>query len=478
LDVRIYNTLSGVKELFEPVTPGVVRMYVCGPTVYDYSHVGHARTYVTFDVVRRFFEFIGYSVIYVQNITDIDDKIINRAIKENREWKEISDYYIKAYLEDMDKLLVKRAYIQPRVTEHISDIIDFINKLIAKGHAYVSSDGSVYFDVDSYMPYGELSKIKRNELKPIELGEGKRKVYDFALWKAFKPNEPYWESPWGKGRPGWHIECSVMSSKYLGEEFDIHGGGQDLVFPHHENERAQSEALFGHKWVRYWMHTGLVTVLGQRMGKSMGNMVPLRELLSKFKPEVIRLYLLGTQYRSPLEFSFEGVENAAQSYEKLLSSVELLIKLSKELEPSYKLSEKELAVMEDLVNIEKGFLNAMSDDFNTPVALTYLYKLHSIVKGIIAYNPTYAIVSKALHLFQDFSNVFGLFEKQFTQITEGRGDLTEKVIDLLIEVRQRHRKIKDYETADWIASELRKLGIELEDFKDKTTWRIKQITPS
>lgn len=474
MQIQIYNTLSGNKELFEPVIPGVVKMYVCGPTVYDYSHVGHARTYVTFDIIRRFFEFIGYSVFYVQNITDIDDKIINRAIKENRDWKEISDYYISAYLEDMDKLLIKRAYVQPRVTEHITDIINFIEKLIEKGYAYVSQDGSVYFNVDAYNNYGELSKIKRDELKSIEPGEGKRRTYDFALWKSFKPNEPYWDGPWSKGRPGWHIECSVMSTKYLGEEFDIHGGGQDLIFPHHENERAQSEALLGHRWVRYWMHTGLVTVSGQRMGKSMGNMVPLRELLSKFKPEAIRLYLIGTQYRSPLEFSFEGLEHASQSYEKLLSTLELLMKLSKEAEPSYKLNEKELSVMNDLIEIEKNLISAMADDFNTPVALTYLYRLQSIVRGTIAYAPTYATVSKALHLFQDFSAIFGLFEKQLAQQPKSEVDLTTKVIDLLIEVRQHHRKIKDYSIADWIASELRKLGIEVEDFKDRTVWRIKR----
>jgi cysteinyl-tRNA synthetase len=474
VQIQIYNTLTGNKELFKPIIPGIVKMYVCGPTVYDYSHVGHARTYVTFDVIRRFFEFIGYSVFYVQNITDIDDKIINRAIKENRDWKEIVDHYIKAYLEDMDKLLIKRAHIQPRVTEHITDIINFITKLIEKGCAYASQDGSVYFDVDSYNNYGELSKIKREELKTIEPGEGKRKAYDFALWKSFKPNEPYWDSPWSKGRPGWHIECSTMSTKYLGEEFDIHGGGQDLIFPHHENERAQSEALLGHRWVRYWMHTGLVTVSGQRMGKSMGNMVPLKELLATFKPEALRLYLIGTQYRSPLEFSFEGLEHASQSYDKLLASLELLIKLSKEVEPSYKLDEKEISIMNDLINIEKGFIEAMADDFNTPLALTYLYKLQSIVRGTIIYNPTYATVSKSLHLFQDFSTVFGLFEKQLTQIQISENDLTSKVIDLLIEVRQHHRKIKNYTIADWIASELRKLGIEIEDFKDKTIWRIKK----
>ncbi|HIP89105.1 MAG TPA: cysteine--tRNA ligase, partial [Thermococcus paralvinellae] len=297
--MKIYNTLTKQKEEFKPLKEGEVRMYVCGPTVYDYTHLGHARTYIAFDVIRRYLEHRGYTVLMVMNFTDIDDKIIRRAQETGEDPKELAEKFLKYFLEDMKALKVKPADIYPRVTEHIQDIIKFVEKLEEKGYAYEGSDG-VYFEVQKFKDYGKLSGIKLEELRKgarVEPGEGKRNPEDFALWKKAKPGEPKWDSPWGEGRPGWHIECSTMSTKYLGEQFDIHGGGNDLIFPHHENEIAQTEACTGKRWVRYWLHTGFVMVKGEKMSKSLGNFVTIRELLQRYSPEVIRFFVLQKHYR-------------------------------------------------------------------------------------------------------------------------------------------------------------------------------------
>lgn len=294
MPLYVYNTLSKTKEIFKPLEPPLVKIYVCGPTPYDHTHVGHARTYISFDLIRRYLEYKGYSVYHVMNITDIDDKIIRRARELNIEWTEIPKIYTKEFLDVLNKLNIKMPHVMPRVTEHINDIIEFIKILIDKGYAYESS-GSVYFEVDKFPDYGKLSGIARREewRQEEDVIKEKKKPYDFALWKKAKPGEPYWESPWGPGRPGWHIECSVMSSRYLGSQFDIHGGGRDLIFPHHENEIAQSEAYFGVKpWVKYWIHVGYLTIQGEKMSKSLGNIIPVYEVLSKYEPEVLRLYLL------------------------------------------------------------------------------------------------------------------------------------------------------------------------------------------
>jgi cysteinyl-tRNA synthetase len=325
--MRLYNTLGRRFEEFSPVEGNIVKMYVCGPTVYDYIHIGHARSFVSFDALSRYLRVKGFDVIRVQNITDIDDKIIRRAIELGKEWKEVVNYYTMDYLEALKFLKVK-IDIHPTVTSHISDIIEFIQKLIDKGNAYVSNN-SVYFNVDTFPSYGILSNTKKEQWKQEEeyLSE-KRNPYDFALWKASKPGEPYWESPWGKGRPGWHIECSTMSSKYLGERIDIHGGGQDLIFPHHENEIAQSESLFGHRWVKYWLHVGYLTVNKEKMSKSLGNIITLRDLRNKYDYQTIRLWLLSSHYRSQLEFNDSSLEQAKASLVRLKDAVISLLRIS------------------------------------------------------------------------------------------------------------------------------------------------------
>ncbi len=469
--LRVYNTLTRRYEVFEPITPGIVRMYVCGPTVYDYSHLGHARTYVAFDIIKRYLMLKGYDVIHVQNITDIDDKIINRAREEGVSWSEIADRFTKDYLESLEKLNI-HVHIHPRVSEHIKDIIEFIEKLIEKGYAYVAPSGSVYFDVDKYDDYGRLSGRLKKELwsQEEEFVKEKKNPYDFALWKAAKPGEPWWESPWGKGRPGWHIECSVMSSKYLGEQFDIHGGGQDLIFPHHENERAQSEARFGKKpWVKYWLHTGLFRISGEKMSKSLGNIITLKEAFKRWKPEVIRLWLATIHYRKPVEFSEEALMQAERAYTRLVNTIETLKRLMKELEPDHSLSSNDLNILKELISIRKGFYEAMDDDFNTSRAFSYVYKLTTIVFKELVNRPKRSLVMKAYEMLWEFNRVLGVLDKYF----EGKGmesELIESLIELIIKVRQIHRSRKEYQISDWIRAELAKLGIKLMDYKDRTEW--------
>lgn len=473
--LRVYNTLTRKYEVFEPITPGIVRMYVCGPTVYDYSHLGHARTYVAFDVIKRYLILKGYDVIHVQNITDIDDKIINRAREEGKSWREIADRFTKDYLESLEKLNI-HVHIHPRVSEHIKDIIEFIEELIERGYAYVAPSGSVYFDVDKYDDYGKLSGRLKKELwsQEEEFIKEKKNPYDFALWKAAKPGEPWWESPWGKGRPGWHIECSVMSSKYLGEQFDIHGGGQDLIFPHHENERAQSEARFDRRpWVKYWLHAGLFRVSGEKMSKSLGNIITLKEAFKKWRPEVIRLWLATIHYRRPVEFSEEALKQAEKAYIRLVNTVETLKKLMRELEPDHSLGSDDLRILRELISVRKGFYESMDDDFNTSKAFSYVYKLTTIVFKELMNRPKKSLVMKAYEILWEFNRVIGVLDKHF----EGGSieqDFINSLIELIVKVRQIHRSRKEYQISDWIREELAKLGVKLMDYKDKTEWVIER----
>jgi len=468
--LMLYNTLSKKVEEFKPLDEFRVKMYFCGPTVYDYMHIGHARAYVAADVLKRYLSLKGYDVLHIQNITDIDDKIIKKANDENVGWEVITERYVKDYMDMLNKLNIK-IHIHPRVSDHIKDIIEFIEDLISKGYAYVAPSGSVYFSVDSYPYYGELSgRVDRNEWRQEEefLAE-KRKPYDFALWKAAKPGEPYWESPWGRGRPGWHIECSVMSSKYLGNQFDIHGGGQDLIFPHHENERAQSEVKFGLRpWVRYWFHVGYLTIKKEKMSKSLRNVIYLKDLFNKFKPEVLRLWIISAHYRTPLEYSEEHLETTSKLFNRLVSAVSLLKKLISELEPTYYLDEHDLKILNELSNIREAFYNAMDDDLNTPKAIAYIHELTTLVFRDIEQKPTLTTVLKAYSLFREFNEVLGVLDNY---IYAGvREELISKLVELIITIRQKHRSMKDYETADWIRNELMKLGIKLMDYKDKSKW--------
>jgi len=469
--LRVYNTLSRSLEAFEPIRPGRVTMYVCGPTVYDYTHPGHARTYVAFDVIKRYIRMLGYDVLHVQNITDIDDKIINRAREEGRDWRSIADEYTRDYLEALSRLNI-RVDLHPRVTSHVREIVEFIGLLLEKGHAYVAPSGSVYFDVDSYGDYGQLSRrLGREEWRQEEFAGEKKNPYDFALWKAAKPGEPYWESPWGPGRPGWHIECSTMATLYLGAGIDIHGGGSDLIFPHHENERAQSEAALGVRpWVRYWLHTGMLQVGGGKMSKSLGNIVQLRELLSRWGPEAVRLWLATTHYRSVVSFGEEPLRQARANYERLADSVQALKALLEREEYSFSLSDGGRRLLQRMAEIREGFHRAMCDDFNTSEAFRHVYELTGLVFSEVVNRPEAAVVAKALALMEEFNGVLGVLDKFFAAGAELLP--AERLVDLLVETRRRLREARLYSLSDWIRDQLLKLGIKLYDRGPETEWRV------
>ncbi|MEM4041401.1 MAG: cysteine--tRNA ligase [Saccharolobus sp.] len=466
MGIRIYNMLGRKLEDFTTVTPNLVKMYVCGPTVYDYVHIGHGRTFVVFDAISRYLRLRGYSVIRVQNITDIDDKIIKRAQESGKDWREIVEYYSKDYINSLEQLKVK-IDMHPRVTQHIKEIISFIQKLIDKGHAYVTPSGNVYFDVDSYPNYGELSNTKKEEWNQgEEFIKEKKHPYDFALWKAWKPGEPYWDSPWGKGRPGWHIECSTMSTRYLGEQFDIHGGGIDLVFPHHENERAQTESLTGKKWVSYWVYSAFVTVKKEKMSKSLGNIIPLSEALKKWGSSVLRYWYLSSHYRSPLDFSEESLEQAKLSLQRIKDSMAIIRSILSEGPKSYSKDEDVLVQREILDNLAK-FHEAMSNDFDTPTALSHVHNVVTIIFSKLQYSRDYFGAMLAFEVLRQFNEVFGVMDEEFYPAYEK----IAKIIDSIVELRNELRKMKMYEVSDKIREELMKAGIKILDTKDKSTWR-------
>ncbi len=468
----IYNTLTRRKEEFKPLREGEVRMYVCGPTVYDYTHLGHARTYVAFDVIRRYLEHVGYTVLMVMNFTDIDDKIINRSRETGQDPLQLAETFLRRFIEDMNSLKVKPADVNPRVTEHIGDIVDFIKVLQEKDYAYEGKDG-IYFEVNKFRDYGKLSGINVEDLRKgarVEPGEGKKNPEDFALWKKAKPGEPKWESPWGYGRPGWHIECSTMSSRYLGERFDIHGGGNDLIFPHHENEIAQSEARFGHEWVHYWLHTGFLMVNGEKMSKSLGNFITVRELLRHYNPEVIRLFVLQRHYRSPLDYTEEGMEHAKNSLERLYNTLENIRVAMEKADVTFRWGREEFETYERIRKAQYKFYAAMNDDFNTAEALKAAFEVSNVINRYITAvgRPEESILRKAMEFFKVVSEVFGIMEDYFLKENVGEED---KLIELLIGVRAELRKSRSYDLADKIRAELRSLGIQLEDTPSGTVWK-------
>lgn len=470
--IRVRSTPGDSLELFKPFRQGLVRMYVCGPTVYDYMHVGHARTYVAFDAIKRYLQLRGYNVIHVQNITDIDDKIINRANREGRDWREVVDEFSRDYFE-MLKTLNIVVHMHPRVTEHISDIIEFIEGLIEKGYAYVAPSGSVYFDVEAFPDYGRLSGRFHPEQwrQEEDVVKEKRHPYDFALWKAWKPGEPYWESPWGRGRPGWHIECSVMSSRYLGGQFDIHGGGQDLIFPHHENERAQSEAYFGTRpWVKYWLHTGYLTIRGEKMSKSLGNIIPVREALQKWGSKTLRFWLLSAHYRTQLDFSEEAIEQARTTLRRIEAAYNDVLRLIRDTEPEPVLSGEKLKVLNEIYTSYYAFHEAMSTDFNTAQALSAVMDTVRIVNSKVLPSESYTLAAMALRIFREFNHVYAVLEEDEKVTPEEK--LVDKLIDLIVRVRSELRSKKMYDLADAIRAELATLGIRLYDYPGgKTVWR-------
>jgi len=471
--LKVTNTLTGKKEYFEPLIPGFVRMYVCGPTPYDHTHIGHARTYIVFDLVRRYLEYLGYTVFHVMNITDIDDKIIRRAKELGVDWRDVPEKYTREFIDVLVKLNIKMPHVMPKVTEHIDDIIEFIQDLIRKGYAY-ESHGSVYFEVDKFPEYGKLSKRRFSEewRQEEEFLREKKKPYDFALWKKAKPGEPWWNSPWGPGRPGWHIECSVMSSKYLGPQFDIHGGGQDLIFPHHENEIAQSEARFGiTPWVKYWLHVGYLTIKGEKMSKSLGNIIPVYEVLEKYKPEVLRLYLLSSYYRSPMDFTWEGLEHTKTLFNRLVKVVEDSKKILLDEKPPHKLSSTIRAHVNKIVELKRMFFESLSDDFNMAKAMPYLHELISFSMKKLDSEPSYALALTIYSALKELNEVLGVLDKYFYGAKEVEEKL-RRIVEAVVSVRHEFRMKKQYDVSDKIRDALAKVGVKLYDFKDRTTWVI------
>lgn len=461
--MRIYNTLTRKKEEFHPIEEGKVRMYSCGPTVYNYFHLGNARPFIIFDSMRRFLEYMGYDVTFVQNFTDVDDKLINKAREEGVTVPEIAEKYIKEYFVDAKALGIKEASVHPRATENIENIIELVETLIQKGYAY-EVDGDVYYRTKKFKDYGKLSHFPLDELEMgarISVGEKKEDPMDFALWKAQKTeDEIAWDSPWGKGRPGWHIECSAMANRYLGKTIDIHSGGKDLVFPHHENEIAQSEAANGCTFANYWMHNGFINVDGEKMSKSLGNFFTVRDIADKYDYEVIRLFMLSAHYRSPINFSEEPMEHAKHGLERLYNCVEKLRFLAENANGN----DDPNPLLDEMQEFKKKFIAAMEDDLNTADAVSVLYEIAKAANTAAAKNPTKEAMKGALSMLLELADVLGLLQKNTQEESDAE-------IDAMIEKRQVARKNKDWATADAIRDELKSRGIILEDTPQGVKWR-------
>jgi cysteinyl-tRNA synthetase len=451
------------KEAFEPLEPGKVRMYVCGPTVYDSCHLGHARHGVVWDTIRRYLEYSGFEVDYVVNLTDIDDKIIDRATKEGVDWREITSRYIPEYFEDMASLRVQRPTYEPRATEHIPGMIRAVRELVRKGHAYVA-EGSVYFSVATFESYGKLSgrKLDDEGVARVASDPNKRAPADFALWKASKPGEPAWDSPWGPGRPGWHIECSVMSAKYLGAPFDIHGGGEDLVFPHHENEIAQAEALTGEQFVRYWLHNGFITVAKEKMSKSLGNFETLRDALRRCMPSTLRFFFLNAHYRSPIEYTPERLVESSRGLDRVYNCLEAVDRRlgGPEGEVDLEGEDGKSPVAEDAAKAREAFETAMDDDFNTAGALGAIFDLVSKTNSALEAGTGGPDLGEAATVLRELLCVLGL---PHDRERPAAGELEEKLIELLVSTRSEARKAKQFDLADRIRDEMKALGVEIED---------------
>lgn len=498
--MKVYNTLTRKKEEFVKKEEEV-RMYVCGITPYDLCHIGHARCYLVYDMITRYLRYKGYKILYVQNFTDIDDKIIEKAKEENITPKEVAEKYISCYFRDMDALGIERADIYPKVTEHISDIIKMIEGLLEKGYAY-EAGGNVYFSVEKFPSYGKLSGRTLQEMEAgarVEIDENKKNPLDFVLWKKAKDGEPYWESPWGKGRPGWHIECSAMSLKYLGENFTIHGGAKELIFPHHENEIAQSESYTSSPFVQFWIHNGLVTVAGEKMSKSLGNFVTVEELLKKYEPNVIRMFLLSTHYQSPLNFSEEGLEQTKNGLQKIYNVLE---RIEEVLKPGFLIGEN-IENEEFYITIESlktKFMEFMDDDFNSAGGIATIYEIVTLINKFL---DRYELQLKNIHLLQlnhakevlltllsilgfkielkkeiveeNLNNKIKILIEEYSEKLslkiEEIPSKFEELMEKIIEIRAVARKNKNWEIADRIRDRLKELNIILQDTSSGTKWK-------
>ncbi|GAB4581882.1 MAG: cysteine--tRNA ligase [Anaerolineales bacterium] len=463
MPLRIYNTLTRTKEDFETLEPGKVRMYVCGPTVYDNAHVGHAMSSIVFDMIRRYLEYRGYEVKHVMNFTDVDDKIIRRANEAGIDPFELAESYVNQYKKHLNDLNVLPAHITPRVTEEINHIIAITQGLIQQEYAYVV-DGDVYFRVAKDKDYGKLSRRKLEDMQAgarIDIDERKENPLDFALWKAAKPGEPEWDSPWGKGRPGWHIECSAMSMEHLGEQMDIHGGGNDLIFPHHENEIAQSESFTGKPFARYWVHNGMLQLSGEKMSKSLGNIISIDQFLSKNPADVFRLIVLNSSYRSPLTFTDEVIEQATRGLERLRGAL-------RPARPGGGTVPEALTLplTQQMDTTRQGFLEAMDDDFNSAGALGHLYELVRAINQARDGGVSAATLAPAQALLRELTGVLGLTLEEQTRTSSA-----DPFVELLLEVRTELRRQKLWALSDKVRDGLRALGVVLEDTKDSSTWR-------
>ena len=475
-EIKVYNTLKREKQIFKPIEEGKVKIYVCGVTPYNHPHIGNARPAVTWDIIRRYLEYIGYHVDFIQNFTDVDDKIINKANAEKSDWKTVSTRYIDAYFKVMDALHIRRADIYPYVSKHMEDIIDMVKTLIEEGHAYVLGN-DVYYDISTFKDYCKLSGRKVEDMLAgarVMVNTAKRNPGDFALWKGAKPGEPFWESPWGNGRPGWHIECSVMSTHYLGATFDFHGGGSDLIFPHHENEIAQSEGATGQKFVKYWLHNGFITINSEKMSKSLNNFFLVKDVLEKYSGDALRYFLLSTHYRSPLDFSDERLEEAEKNMSKLKDVIARIKEMEKEdgkVETNESVSLKKAAAR----TIEE-FRQAMNDDFNTGLATGVLF---DFVKDInIYYNAVNSgvvidkeAVIEAKKAFKTILDILGILESEWNTQESYAGSDYDALMEMILSVRETARKEKQYKLADEIRDKLAELGIIVEDSATGARWK-------
>lgn len=463
MTIRIYNTLTRRKEEFKPIEEGKVKMYVCGPTVYNYIHIGNARPAIVFDTVRRYLKYRGYDVQYVSNFTDVDDKLIRAANELGEEVPALAERFIKAYFEDVQALGCLKADVHPRVTENIDTIIEFIQGLIDKGYAY-ESDGDVYYRTRKFKDYGKLSHQSIDELRlgsRIEVGEKKQDPLDFALWKAAKEGEIFWDSPWGKGRPGWHIECSAMARKYLGDTIDIHAGGQDLTFPHHENEIAQSEALTGKPFANYWMHNGYINIDNEKMSKSLGNFVLVHDIIKQHDPDVLRFFILSVHYRNPVNYSQELLENTKSGLDRIRTSYE---NLKHRKNASTNLTENDQEWLDKITSLKNQFVKEMDDDFNTANAISVIFDLTKQSNYyLMEKNTSTQIIDAFLQTFEEFFYVLGVsLEKE---------QLLDDEIEALIQKRIEARKERNFKLADEIRDQLKSMNIILEDTPQGTRWK-------
>lgn len=463
--MKIYNTMTKRKEEFVPVTPGEVKMYVCGPTVYNYFHIGNGRTFIVFDTVRRYLEYKGYKVKFIQNFTDIDDKMINRANEEEITVKELGDRFINEYYKDADTLNIERATINPRATEYIGEIIAFVKELVDNGYAY-EIDGDVYFSTKKFEDYGKLSGQNLEDLQAgarINVDERKKDPMDFAVWKSQKPGEPAWKSPWGMGRPGWHIECSCMAYNLLGETIDIHAGGFDLIFPHHENEIAQSEARTGKPFANYWMHAAFLNINNQKMSKSMNNFFTARELLETYEPDVLRLFMLSGHYRTQLNFSLELLDSAKSAYERITNTISNLENMLNESEVE-EFNDVDKNYADHINSYREKYIEKMDDDFNTADGIAVIFDMVRDINTNVNGNSSKMLIKNCIDIIKELGSPLGILQNV------ARGSLEEE-IEKLIEERQKARKERNWALADEIRDDLKAKGIILEDTPQGVRWK-------